>query len=60
MISRLADWLGSRAPFKYKRLFIRLACKHNEPFHFHPDGCPACCMEEYRDLWYDAEKEIQP
>lgn len=23
-----------------------LCCPHGEPFHFHHDGCPACCQDE--------------
>lgn len=24
----------------------RICCPHGEPFHFHHDGCPACCHDE--------------
>lgn len=23
-----------------------IVCPHNEPLHFHHDGCPCCCRDE--------------
>ncbi len=28
-----------------------IECPHNEPLHFHHDGCPACFAEEWKNLW---------
>ncbi len=35
-----------------------LDCPHDEPFHFHHDGCPACSRDPFCEL--QAHPEVEP
>ena len=37
-----ARWRYRSAKSQYSNLRAKYHCPHNEPLHFHHDGCPAC------------------